>query len=99
MTQISFTSDGFVVDAAVVGAAFGFPASEIPGRLRAGEITSRCEAGQDEDAGRWRLTFFSGGRALRLVVDQAGTILTRTTYPAHPPAAGDLHLLATKARK
>ncbi|GGL50384.1 DUF6522 family protein [Wenxinia marina] len=92
MGDVTFTTDGFVVDAAIVGAAFGLPADEVPARLRAGAITSRCETGIDADAGRWRLTFFCGGRALRLTVDQTGAILSRATFAAHAPAAGPIDL-------
>ncbi|MCR8726123.1 DUF6522 family protein [Frigidibacter sp. ROC022] len=78
----------FVVDAAVLGTAFGIAAAEVPEMLRSNAITSRCEAGVDADEGRWRLTFFHGGKALRLVVDRAGRILTRSTFPSHPPRPG-----------
>lgn len=88
MSDVSITTDGFVVDAEVVAAAFHLSPAEVPAKLRAGEITTRCEAGIDEDAGRWRLTFYSGGRALRLVVDRHGSILSRATFPSHAPAAG-----------
>ncbi|KAA9005002.1 DUF6522 family protein [Histidinibacterium aquaticum] len=92
MGAVSFTTEGFVVDAEIVGTAFDLPPAEIPARLRAGEITSRCETGVDEDAGRWRLTFFHGGRALRLVVDQTGEVLSRATFAAHAPKAGPIDL-------
>ena len=46
---------------------------------------SKDQTGVEEDAGRWRLTFFHGGRALRLIVDAEGTILSRATFPARLP--------------
>ncbi len=92
MSHVSISTDGFVVDAEVVGAAFGIPAAEVPAKLRGGEITSRCETGVDADEGRWRLTFYCGGRALRLVVDESGTILSQSTFPAHAPVAGPIDL-------
>ncbi|RKF15348.1 hypothetical protein D6850_11055 [Roseovarius spongiae] len=98
MGNVSFSTDGFVVDAEIVGDAFDLPPANVPARLRAGEITSRCETGVDEDAGRWRLTFYCGGRALRLVVDQSGTILSRATFPAHAPAAGPIDLAIMSAK-
>ncbi|SFE48913.1 DUF6522 family protein [Roseivivax sediminis] len=91
MSEISMTAEGFVVDAGLVGAAFDVPAAEVPEKLRTGAITSRCETGMDEDAGRWRLTFYSGGKALRLVVDAEGTVLSRSTFPAHAPQAAPGH--------
>lgn len=88
MTEVSVTAEGFVVDAEVVGAAFDLDPATVPERLRSGEITSRCETGVDEDAGRWRLTFYCGGRGLRLTVDEKGVILSRATFAAHAPHPG-----------
>lgn len=85
MNEVSITSEGFVVDAKVLGDAFGLDAATVPERLRSAEITSRCETGVDEDAGRWRLTFYYGGRALRLTVDESGAVLSRSRFAAHPP--------------
>jgi Family of unknown function (DUF6522) len=80
MSEVSIAEGGFVVDAQVLGAAFDLAPESVPERLRAGEITSGCETGVDEDAGRWRLTFFHAGRALRLTVDAQGTVLSRESY-------------------
>ena len=88
MSGIAMEADGFVVDAEILGTAFELDPATVPDRLRMGEITSRCEAGEGEDAGRWRLTFYYGGRALRLIVDAQGTVLSRQTFPAHPPRPG-----------
>ena len=98
MSNVTFSTDGFVVDAETVSAAFKLPPADVPAKLRAGEITSRCETGIDEDAGRWRLTFYCGGHALRLVVDRSGTILSRATFPAHAPAAGPIDLATMSAK-
>ncbi|WP_235859811.1 DUF6522 family protein [Tranquillimonas rosea] len=86
-----------MVDAEIVGGAFDLPPKDVPARLRNGEITSRCETGIDDDAGRWRLTFYSGGRALRLVVDETGAILSRSTFPAHAPTTGAIDLASLSA--
>ena len=88
MTEVSITTEGFVVDAEALGTAFELDPATVPERLRAGEITSRCETGVDEDAGRWRLTFYYGGRALRLTVDANGAVLSRAIFAAHPPRPG-----------
>jgi Family of unknown function (DUF6522) len=87
MAEVKVMADGFVIDAGLVGAAFGIDAASVQSRMRTGEITSRCETGIDEDAGRFRLTLFCGGRALRLTVDADGNILSRSTFPA-PSGAG-----------
>ena len=99
MNGVSVTTDGFVVDAGTIGAALEIPPADVQTRIRGGEITSRCEAGVDEDAGRWRLTFYSDGRAFRLVVNKTGKILSRATFPSHAPAPGPnaIETLSAKA--
>ncbi|WP_099827496.1 DUF6522 family protein [Oceaniglobus indicus] len=81
MTAIERNADDFVVDAALLAEAFGLSEDQVKTRMRDGAITSRCEAGIDEDAGRWRLTFHHGDRACRFIVDDAGKVMTRATFP------------------
>jgi len=88
MNEVTISAGGLTVDAHVLGAAFHVEPASISERLRAKDITSQCETGIDEDAGRWRLTFFHGGKALRLIVDDEGTIISRATFPAHQPRPG-----------
>jgi len=88
MTQVEIGENGFVVDAEVLAEAFGIEAADVQPRMQSGALTSRCEQGVDEDAGRWRLTFYHNGRALRLTVDVSGEILGRARFdaPRHGPA-------------
>jgi hypothetical protein len=73
-------SDGtFEVDAAVLGCGLGVDASLVPGLLRAGQITSFCERGVDNDRGRFRLTFFHKSKRLRLVLDELGRVVRQLT--------------------
>jgi hypothetical protein len=81
MTTVERNAGDFVIDAMLLADAFGLSQDQIKARMRAGTITSRCEAGTDEDAGHWRLTFHHGNRACRFIVDEAGSILTRATFP------------------
>ncbi|WP_424986922.1 DUF6522 family protein [Microbulbifer sp. S227A] len=81
MSEISVSADGFVVDAGFLGSVFGVAPDTIRAEMRDGTITSRCETGVDEDAGTSRLTFYRAGRALRLVVDDKGSILKRSSFP------------------
>jgi hypothetical protein len=46
--------------------------------MHEGKLTSRCEHGVDEDAGRYRLTFFHENRRLRLITDSTGQIIRRS---------------------
>jgi hypothetical protein len=66
------------VDAVAIAAAFGLDPASVLDLLREGKITSRCEQGIGEDAGRLRLTFFHAGTAFQLVVDRQGQVLSRS---------------------
>lgn len=81
MTGIERAGPDFSVDAALLAEAFAITQAQVQLDMRAGTITSRCEAGVDEDAGRWRLTFHRGDRAVRFIVDDAGQVLTRASFP------------------
>lgn len=88
MSEVERSGDGFIVDAQVLAKAFDLSPEETRARMQGGQIVSLCESGEDEDAGRWRLTFRHQGRALRLIVDADGEILSRSTFPAgHPSPA------------
>lgn len=78
--EVTLSDTGFEVEAALIASAFGLDPASVPDLMRAGAITSRCETGVGEDEGRWRLTFFHKGRALRLTVDATGAILLRATF-------------------
>ncbi|WP_108483035.1 DUF6522 family protein [Oceaniglobus ichthyenteri] len=88
MTRVEINRDGFVVDAAVIAAACGISPEQVQPLMRAGQITSVSETGVDEDAGRARLTFHYAGRAVRIVIDQAGTILKQVSFPARGGLSG-----------
>lgn len=82
MTQITPDGEGFQVDAELLAEGFGLTADEVARRMRDGRITSRCEKGEGADAGRWRLTFFHAGRALRLTLGADLQILSRASFDA-----------------
>ncbi len=81
MNRIERDRDGFVVDATLLESAFKLPVSKVRTLMQDGHITSSSEKGQGEDEGRWRITFYYGGRALRLTLNSDGTIKTRGTFP------------------
>lgn len=81
MTTVTITAAGFEVDVALIASAFSLDPATLQARMRAGEVTSLCEAGVDADLGKFRLTFRHAGRALRLTVDMQGRVLTRSTFP------------------
>lgn len=75
MSAISFENGTITVDSALVGKALNLEPEALRVALRSGEVTSMCERGEGADAGRYRLTFFSPTRRLRLIVDEAGEVL------------------------
>lgn len=76
--EVERDGDGFVVSAEVIGAALNIAPADVPGLLAAGKIKVLQEEGVGDDEGRWRLSFSYLQRRLRLVVDEAGVILTRS---------------------
>jgi Family of unknown function (DUF6522) len=81
------------IDAAVIGRGLNVEPSLVQVRMREGKITVLSERGVDEDAGRYRLTFFCENRRFRLVVDEEGNAVQRSTLDF-----GD-HPLPTSIRK
>jgi hypothetical protein len=88
--QVEIGDGLFTVDAALLGAALGLEPAQVPGLMRDGRITSRCEIGQDEDTGTFRLTFYHDMKALRLTVDAAGRVLKQARFatPGRGPIPG-----------
>jgi hypothetical protein len=76
---VRFEHGSPTVDAETIAQGLGIPATDVQTLMRSGELTSRCEAGEGEDAGLTRLTFFLRGARFRIIVDAAGRILRRST--------------------
>lgn len=74
MAMIEFEEGAIQVDATIVAEGLGIEPSLVQERMREGTITSLCERGIDDDSGRYRLTFFSKNRRLRLVVEEGNLI-------------------------
>jgi hypothetical protein len=79
MTTITFEGGTISVDPAVVASGLRLDPDTLRDMLRSGLVTSVCEKGEDEDAGRFRLTFYSPNRRFRLIVDAAGVIVQSST--------------------
>ena len=86
MTKIERDGAGFVVPAALLAEAFAMTEDDVRRAMREGTLTSRCEAGEGADAGRWRLTFRHAGRACRFTLDATGAILTTSRFPVRTPS-------------
>ena len=79
MASIVFHDGTVEVDAALVARGLRLDPAALQQGLRDGSITSLCERGVAEDAGRFRLTFYSPLRRLRVILDQDGEILTTSS--------------------
>jgi hypothetical protein len=79
MATVEFEDGAIQVDVAVVANGLGIEPPLVREEMRDGRITSLCERGADEDEGRYRLTFFAGSRRFRLIVDNQGNMLQRST--------------------
>lgn len=65
-----------VIDARDLGTLLGMPPADVQTRMRAGDITSRFETGEGEDAGRFRLTFIHGDQRIRLTCAADGEVIS-----------------------
>jgi hypothetical protein len=79
MTRVEFEGSTISIDAALVAAELGTTPELVLAHIREGKITSGCEHGRGDDAGRFRLTFVHGNRVVRIIVDEEGNVLERTT--------------------
>lgn len=79
MKSIEFDNGNVEIDASVIAEGLGIALPLLRKQMRAGKITSLSERGIDDDIGRHRVTFFSEHRRFRLVVDEFGAIIQRST--------------------
>ena len=80
MTTIKFEQGAVNIDAEIVATGLGIEPALVQPLMRDGKITSLCECGVGEDAGRTRLSFFHAKRAFHVVVDKEGHIIERSTH-------------------
>ena len=79
MKSVEFENGIMQIDAAIVAEGLGLAPSLLQQEMRAGRITSVAERGIDDDHGRHRLSFFSSHRRFRIVIDDTGAILQRSS--------------------
>ena len=79
MKPVLLGNDVIEVEASVIAEGLDLSPSELRQQMREGRITSLSERGTGEDMGRHRLTFFSEHRRFRLVLDDRGAIIQRST--------------------
>ena len=73
-----------VIDARDLGKLLDLDPAEVQAKMRKGDITSKFEIGQDEDAGRFRLTFYFNGKRLRLTCSEDGEVISTVRTDALP---------------
>ena len=79
MYFVRLEDGSFEIEATYLAKHFKLDPADVPGLLRSQQIKARCERGEDEDAGRYRLSFRFGASRLSLVVDGKGRVLRRTS--------------------
>jgi hypothetical protein len=79
MSSIEFQEGAVSVDARLIAEGLSIDPVQVQPLMRAGRLTSLCEQGIGEDAGRFRLSFFHRRKCLQLVVDTDGNVVQRTT--------------------
>jgi hypothetical protein len=82
--SVEFVDGAFTIDATLIGQGFGIDPALVTSRMREGKLTSRCERGLHQDAGRYRLTFFFDDRRFHVIVDAAGNLLERSATVSDP---------------
>jgi len=75
-----------LIEATDLGPLLGLEPALVPEKMRCGEITSRFETGEGEDAGKFRLTFYHNSKRIRLTCAQDGTVLSTSRIPVGKPA-------------
>lgn len=91
MAQIEVTENQIQIDADILSRAFEISPDELKSKMREGAITSTAEHGEDEDAGRIRLTFFSHDCRVRITTDTQGNVLACDTARIAPPTGSEEH--------
>lgn len=76
MSRIEKDGETFLIDAEVLAKAFAISEKTLKQNMRNGVITSRYEKGEDSDAGKIRLSFFTSDRQVRIVTNENGKILS-----------------------
>ncbi len=79
MTPVEFEDDAVQIEASVIAEGLGIALPLLRRQMRSGKVTSLSERGIGADSGRHRLTFYSEHRRFRLVVDERGAIIRRST--------------------
>lgn len=75
MSQISFNDQMIEIDATLIAKGLGMHPDVLRQAMREGRVTRTVEKGEGEDAGRFRVTFYSLNCRLRLLFNDEGILL------------------------
>lgn len=92
---ISVDDGEITIDAAFLALRLGLSPDALQAEMRRGTVLGVAEQGQDEDAGRTRLTFRHGARTWRVVIEPDGSLVDAPTPVRR--RAHTLHDLAGRA--
>jgi hypothetical protein len=84
MNTIEFEHGSFSVPVEIVAAGLDIEVELVRPLMHQNKITSLCERGVGEDAGRFRLTFFHADQLFHLVVEGEGRIVQISTKERDP---------------
>lgn len=82
--KIEFEDGQPVIDARDLGGLLEIAPAQVQAMMRSGEITSKYETGEGEDAGRFRLTFYHNGRRVRLTCGEDGKVISTIRTSSGP---------------
>jgi len=63
------------IDGALVARTLGLEVEQFRKLMADGKISVLCERGTGEDAGRYRASFYYGGKRARFLLDESGRLL------------------------
>ncbi|MGH8261140.1 MAG: DUF6522 family protein [Steroidobacteraceae bacterium] len=93
MNAIQLADGAIDIEASLIAPDLGLDPARVLDSMRSGALTATCERGVNDDAGRYRITFFHRNRRLRLIIDESGHILERSAARLHrrvaPPCAAE----------
>lgn len=89
MNQIRFTDQMIEIDATLIARGLRMDPDALREAMQQGLVTRIVEKGEGEDAGRFRVTFYSPTCRLRLLFNAEGTLLQTSSadYSRKPRAA------------
>jgi hypothetical protein len=78
MNKVEIQNGAIHIEASIVAQGLEIAPLLVHAMMREGKITGSCERGVNEDAGRYRLTFFHKSRRLRVIVGADGAVIQRS---------------------